>query len=98
MESSYNKEALNDFIEDISSKIPGLVVQASYYIEDDKLIIEKGLSGINVKKEELKNEILDSIEKRNALEILNNHEEEMINIPMENAEPEPIDLNNIYNE
>ncbi len=98
MESSYNKEALNDFIEDISSKIPGLVVQASYYIEDDKLIIEKGLSGINVKKEELKNEILDSIEKRNALEILNNHEEEMINIPVENAEPEPIDLNNIYNE
>ena len=42
---NYNEEALalsqSNKIDDTSSKLPGAVVQSSYYIEDDELIIVK---------------------------------------------------------
>ena len=38
---TYNEDSLNGIIEDVSSKIPGLVVQANYYIENNELIINK---------------------------------------------------------
>ena len=54
MNLNYNEETLNKKINDISSKLPGAVVQSSYYIEDEELIIVKGKSGIEAKKDELK--------------------------------------------
>ena len=33
---NYNEEALDNKIDDTSSKLPGAVVQSSYYIEDDE--------------------------------------------------------------
>lgn len=98
LESTYNEESLTGIVDDISSKIPGLVVQASYYIEDGSLIINKGKPGIAVKKEELKNDILNHIQNRDAMEIMQNNIEDVIEIQVENVQPDPIDLDRIYSE
>lgn len=91
MNLNYNEETLNKKINDISSKLPGAVVQSSYYIEDEELIIVKGKSGIEAKKDELKNTIIQSIK-----EITKKYD--IITIPTEEVEPEEIDLEKIRNE
>ena len=91
LDGEYNENSLNGIIDDISVKIPGVVVQASYYIEDNELIIDKGQSGIAVKKDNLKNEILEHIKNKQ-----NYIQDDVINIKVENVEPDPIDLQKIY--
>lgn len=98
VESSYNEESLNGIVDDVSSKIPGLVVQASYYIEEDELIINNGQAGITVKKDELKSDILEHIRNRNAEDIMQDNSEDVIEIQVENVEPDAIDLDKIYSE
>lgn len=98
MQSHYNEDSLNDILDDIASKVPGLVVEASYYREGDQLIIDKGQTGIAIKKDKLKKAILQNIQQRNALEILENGEEKVIEIQVDNVEPAPIDLEKIYSE
>ena len=49
-----NEEIANQNIEDIGSKIPGVVVEPDYYIENNTLIVTKGKEGIKVNTEELK--------------------------------------------
>lgn len=97
-ESTYQEESLNGIVDDIGAKVPGLVVQASHYIEGDQLIINNGQSGIQIKKEELKKAILENIKNRNVDEIMQNGTEEKIQIQVENVEPAPIDLEKIYQE
>ena len=87
----YNEETLNKKINDISSKLPGAVVQNSYYIEDEELIIVKGKLGIEAKKDELKNIIMQSIK-----DITKKYD--IITIPTQEIEPEKIDLEKIRNE
>ena len=87
----YNEEEFNKKIEDISSKLPGKVVQNSYYIEENELILVKGQEGLTIKSEELKSEIisqLKNITQRNSI----------ITIPTETVKPEEIDLEKIRNE
>lgn len=98
LKSSYNEESLNGIVDDIASKVPGLVVQASYNIEGDQLIINNGKAGIAIKKEELKQAILEKVGQRNALEIMEDSQEERIEMQVETVEPEPIDLQKIYDE
>lgn len=98
MTSEYNEESLDGIVDDISAKIPGLVVEASYYIEKDELIINKGQAGVKVKKDKLKADILENIKDRNAIEIIQNNMRQVINIQVENAEPKPIDIEKIYSE
>lgn len=98
MDYSYNEESLQKIIDDASSKIPGLVVQPSYYIEDDTLFIDKGESGVVVDKEKLKDEILQDISKRNVTEILDNSQNQLIDIEAKYTNPEPINLQKIYDE
>lgn len=98
VKGNYNEESLNGIVEDISSRIPGLVVQANYYIENDELIINRGKSGIAVKKEELKNDILENIKSRNAMKMIQDSNKQIVQIQVENVEPEEIDLEKIYNE
>lgn len=76
----------------------GLVVQASYYIEGDQLIVERGKSGIAIQKDVLKNEILETIKKRNASEIKQDSTKETIPIQVQTIDPEPIDLEKVYAE
>lgn len=87
----YDEEALNTKLQDISSKIPGAVKQTNYYIEDENLIIVKGTKGLKIKEEEIKNKIIKTIkqlEEKNTI----------ITIPVENVEPDKIDLEKIRSE
>ena len=94
---SYNGELLNQFVEDIRSKLPGIVVEPSYYIENDKLFVTKGTDGIEVKKDELKNQIVLSITERNLLEMTDGFKQK-IEIPTESAEASDIDMQLIKEE
>lgn len=78
-------------INDIASKLPDSVVEASYYIEDDELIIVSGKAGNSIKKDELKENILNSIKNINE-------SYKVMEIPVEKVDPQPIDLNKIRNE
>ncbi len=98
LKSTYNEESLNGIMDDIASKIPGLVVQASYYREGDQLMIDKGQPGVEVEKEKLKQSVLENISQRDAMKIIQNSQEETIVIPTKEAQPEKIDIDKIYNE
>ena len=94
--SSYNEDFLNAIVDDIGSKIPGLVTQASHYIEGNQLIITKGQPGVVVKKDELKKDIIENIKNRNSAEITNSSNQ-IVQIQVQNVEPDPIDIVQIYN-
>lgn len=92
---NYNGDLLNQFIEDVNSKIPGVVVEPTYYIEDNKLFVNKGIDGIKVKSEELKNEIIKSIFQRNASQMTEDFNQ-TIKIPIEEANASEINMEKIY--
>ena len=87
----YNEDSLKGKISDVSAKLPGAVIQSSYYIEDDELIIVKGTKGLKIKEEELKQEIINEITQVNELY-------NIITIPTEEVEPDEIDVEKIRNE
>ena len=82
---------LSDTIKDINSKMKDAIVDNSYYIEKNNLIIVKGKAGYIIKTEELKEKIYEQI--RN---IHTNYQ--IIEIPVEYKEPEPINLQKIHEE
>lgn len=88
---NYNEESLDKKISDISSKLPGALVENSYYIEDENLIIVKGTEGLSIKKEGLKDSIIK--EMKNV-----NNSYTIIDIPTENIQPGEIDLEKIRSE
>lgn len=88
-----NEEELNKIIDDIASKMPGIAIESSYYIEGENLIISNGKKGIQVKKEEFKNKIIEAINNQ-----INGKEIETIEIPIEEKEPEKINIEKIREE
>lgn len=88
---NYNKEKLTKIINETVENIPNKALDTSYSIENDRLIITKGKLGNTVKKEELKNIILNNITNL-ALE------EHQIDIPIVIQEPESIDIEKIHKE
>lgn len=88
-----NEDELNKIVEDISAKIPDVMVQTSYCIENNELIISPGKVGIQVKKEELKNKIIKEIEKQ-----VKGQNVGTIEIPIEEKEPQKIDIEKIRQE
>jgi len=97
---SYNESALDSIVQDIDSKIPGRMVEYNYSIDEDELTISKGKPGIIVDVNLLKNKILDEIKSRDLTKILEtgNSEIARIEIPVNEAEPQKIDLEKIYSE
>ena len=94
---TYNGDLLNQFVEDMKSKLPGIVVEPTYYIEEGKLIVTKGTDGIQVKSEDLKNQIIQAILSRNVAEITDGFTQE-IEIPTEDVKASPIDMIAIHKE
>lgn len=84
-------EKLNEKIENISLDIPNKKENPSYKIENEKLIIQKGIKGKEVDKEDLKNKI------KNKIYDLNDLSNE-IEIKADEKEPEQINLDDILNE
>lgn len=90
-ELHYDEEFMNNTISDISSKMKDAVVEYSYYIENNKLIVVKGKAGYTINVEKLTNEIV------NQLKNIHNPYQE-IELPVEYKEPSKIDLEKIRNE
>ncbi len=88
---SYSEDLLNEKVNNIASKIPGAVVQSSYYIEDENLIIVKGTEGLAIEEDELKNAIINEIK-----DIKQKYN--IITIPTEEVKPDEIDIEKIKNE
>ena len=91
MDLYYDDGLLSTAIEGISSKMPESVNQSSYYVEDDNVIIVKGKSGVKVKEDTMKEEIVSVMKKIEEKNII-------ITIPVETVEPDAIDVEKIRNE
>ena len=89
---SVNEEKLSEIVNNIQANIPGAVEESTYTIEGENLIITRGKRGLKVNYEDLKNLILEK-EKN----ITRTNQEE-IQIPVSEAEPQDIDIEKIYNE
>ncbi len=87
----YDEEFMENTIDDISSKMKDSVVEYSYYIEDEDLIVVKGKPGYIIKTEELRQKIIDELKDINAPYT-------EIEIPVDYKEPDSIDLQKIRDE
>lgn len=88
-EIKYDSDKLNYILEDIKSKLPGTVVEPSYYIDNSTLIISNGSDGITLDSENAKKLILDAY--------LNNNFNTIV-LPVINVSSSKIDIDKIHNE
>lgn len=86
-----DENLLSDTIKDINSKMKDAVVENSYYIEKNDLIIVKGKAGYKIKNKELKEKIYEQLSN-----IHTNYQ--TIEIPVEYTEPDSIDIQKIHDE
>ncbi len=87
-----DQEKFNDMADKIQAEIPGAVKQYSYEIVDDELIITAGTKGTAIDKKEL----LQLIE--NQIREQFNGNTEPINLVLNIQEPNPINIEEIYEE
>lgn len=86
-----NEEVAKQTIEDIGVNLPGVIIESSYAVEEDELVITKGKPGISINTEELLNEVKENLKDINS-------SEDYIEIPVVQKEPEPIDIDKIHEE
>lgn len=86
-----NEDVAKQTIEDIGVNLPGVIIDSSYAIEEDELVITKGKAGIVVNVDELLKEVKSKLQDVNS-------SEDYIEIPVEQKEPEPIDIDKIHEE
>lgn len=55
----YNEELLNDIIEGIDAKLPNAMIDNTYNIEEEELIITRGTPGIGINKDKAKKTIIE---------------------------------------
>lgn len=88
----YNEVALQEYLEDIESKLPDQLEQSSYYLEeDDELVITTGSIGAGIHIDELKKQIIYSLQEAN-------HINRYIEIPTYEKYPDPINLEAIHDD
>ena len=88
LDITINENQLENEINEINKELPDALQESEYFIEESNLIIKKGNSGIKVDKEKF-NDLFKNVIKNNNKEL---------NIPVNNAEPNKIDLEKIYKE
>lgn len=93
LQYSMEQDETDKILEDIESKLEGVVIQNSYYIEGEELIITKGKSGIRIEKNETINNVKQSIEN-----MLVGIENTNIDIVIKNVEPDELNLEEIKDE
>ncbi len=86
-----NEEVTKQTINEMGQNLPGIMLESSYTIEGNKLIITKGKDGIVIDTDTLLNKI-----KQNLNDI--NKTEEYTEIPTINKSPTPIDIEKIHSE
>ena len=86
-----DEEQVKKEIENIQTDIPGTIIEPDYYIENDKLIITPGQEGIKINTDSLINKIKDQLKDINS-------NQEYIEIPVDNAWPDKIDIEKIHSD
>lgn len=88
---SYNEDFIDNLINEIQDALPDKLINPSYSIENDKLVITKGVNGYEVNSNLLKLKVISALSdfKTNINEI---------EIPVQEGIAESIDLEKIYNE
>lgn len=91
VEMTLNEDVAKQTIEDLGTKLPGLVVESSYYRDENNLVIEKGKGGVKVDS----NKMLEMVkEELNNIEINQNY----LEIPVYTKQPDTIDVDKIHSE
>ena len=85
---SYDDELLTKKINELCLEIPDLATDSSYIIEDNKLIIKNSKSGVAIKTDEFKQELINAFS-GNIKEF---------ELPVEHIEKKEIDIEAIHNE
>lgn len=91
VDMSFNEEVTKQTINDISVNLPGVVVDSNYSIEEDELIITKGKAGIVIETDKLIEQVKERLNEVNS-------NENLIEIPVIQKEPEAIDIDKIHQE
>ena len=91
LNATFDKTTIDQIIQNINNSIEGAVIQPSYYIQDDKLIIVPGKEGLKV------NENLLRVEIQNSLS-LTAEKEQVIEAQLISTNPEKIDIEKIHSE
>lgn len=86
-----NEEVTRQTIDDMNTNLSDVVIESSYTLEDEELIITKGKAGVKIDTDNLLNK---------AKEILTdtNISDDFVEIPVVNKEPDPIDIDKIHEE
>lgn len=85
----YNEKLLNNIIQDIKNKIENPIKEPTYCIEDEELIITKGVEGYTIDENELKDKIIKAMQLEN---------DNCININTFLVKPDDINIEEIYEE
>lgn len=88
---TFDDEALEKCISDISAKLPEQVIQPSYYIEDGELIITSGKIGKAASDKETKEIVIEALKNKKYKNVY-------YDIPTYDKYPEKIDVDKIYSE
>ena len=91
VDMSLNEDVTKQAIQDMQANLPGVVVESTYAVEDDELIITKGKEGICVDSNSLLNQIKERL---NNINLNDNY----IEIPVVNKKPQEIDIQKIHDE
>ncbi len=88
---SYSEETLNSLINEMETNFEDRLIEPSYYIEENNLILSKGKNGVVINREKLQSEIMY---------LLNNLDcnSTTIDIPVEEKTASTLDLNKIHEE
>lgn len=91
LEVTIDENIIKQISQNINNNIEGAVVQSSYYIENDKLIVTSGKTGVKVDQAQL-------IEKIQEVIKADSKEEKIVEIPVFIANPEEVNIEQIHQE
>ena len=91
LEMSINEETTKQTINDMNINLPDVVIESSYSIEEDELIITKGKAGIIIDTDKLLEQIKERLENKEI-------NEDVMEIPVKEKEPDAIDIEKIHEE
>ena len=91
LDMTINEEVTRQTIEDMNISLPNVVVESSYSIEEDELIITKGKAGIKIDTDKLIQQIKGELKNKDS-------NEKILEIPVVEKEPEKINIDKIHEE
>lgn len=89
--ATFDENVIKQACENINNTSEEAIVEPSYYIEDDILIITPGKSGIDVNENEVKNMVNQTLN-------INSDKSIVLEVPVTYKEPQSVDLEKIHSE